>query len=45
MFVDDTKMFCVIRNSDDYKALQDDFNALYEWSFTWQMKFILIIGV
>ena len=40
MFANDTKIFCVIRNSDNYKALQDDLNALYEWSLTWQLKFM-----
>ena len=34
MFADATKIFHVIRNSDDYKALQDDLNALCEWSLS-----------
>ena len=34
MFADATKIFHVIRNSDDYKAFQDDLNALYEWSLS-----------
>ena len=39
LFADDTKVFHVIRNRDDYLALQNDFNLLYNWSLTWQLSF------
>ena len=39
----DTKIFHVIRNRDDYLALQNDLNSLYRWSLTWQLTFNIII--
>ena len=32
MFADDTKIFRVIRTSEDYSALQHDLDLLYDWS-------------
>ena len=32
MFADDTKIFRVVRTSEDYSALQHDLDLLYEWS-------------
>jgi len=42
MFADDIKIFKVIRSHDDYIALQNDLNALYTWSTTWQLKFNIL---
>ena len=39
MFADDTKIFHVIRNEEDYVTLQNDLNCLYRWSQLWQLKF------
>ena len=39
MFADDTKIFRVIRNEEDYVTLQNDLNCLYSWSQLWQLKF------
>ena len=39
MFADNTKIFRVIRNSEDHTALQYDLNLLYEWPVHWQLKF------
>ena len=39
MFVDDTKIFLVIRNSEDYAMFQDDMNSLYKWLLLWQLNF------
>ena len=39
MFADDTKIFRVIRNSEDYVTLQNDLNSLFKWSSLWQLKF------
>ena len=39
MFADDTKIFRVIRNKEDYVTLQNDLNCLYRWSQLWQLKF------
>ena len=30
------------RNRDGYLALQNDFNLLYDWSFTWQQTFNIL---
>ena len=38
MFADETKIFRVIRNGDDYTALQNDLDLLYRWSQQWQLK-------
>ena len=38
-FADDTKIFQVIRNSEDYTTLQRDLNILQRWSVQWQLKF------
>ena len=39
MFADDTKIFRVIRNGQDYTALQNDLDVLHRWSQQWQLKF------
>ena len=39
MFADDTKIFRVIRNREDYTALQSDFELLQRWLQQWQLKF------
>ena len=39
MFADDTKIFRVIRNGEDYTALQNDLDLLHRWSQQWQLKF------
>ena len=36
---DDTKIFRVIRNGEDYTALQNDLDLLHRWSQQWQFKF------
>ena len=41
MLADDTKIFR-LAYSDDYKAVQDDLNSLYEWLLTWQLKFNIL---
>ena len=38
MFVDDTKIFRVIRNEEDHLTLQKDLNLLHEWSLQWQLN-------
>ena len=42
MFADDTKIFRVVRTSEDYSALQHDLDLLYEWSIHWQLKFNIL---
>ena len=42
MFADDTKIFCVVRTSEDYSVLQHDLDLLYEWSICWQLKFNIL---
>jgi len=32
MFADDTNIFCIIRDVDDYLTLQNDLDSLYRWS-------------
>jgi len=39
MFADDTKIFRIIKSSDDHKALQSDLDALHAWSVVWQLSF------
>ena len=39
MFADDTKIFCIIRQEEDYTAIQNDLNLLHRWSQHWQLKF------
>ena len=39
MFADDTKIFRVIRNEEDYVTLQNDLICLYSWPQLWQLKF------
>jgi len=39
MFADDTKIFHVIRNEEDYVTLRNDLNQPYRWSQLWQLKF------
>ena len=38
MFSDDTKIFQVIRNGQDYTALQIDLDLFHRWSQQWQLK-------
>jgi len=42
LFADDTKVFRVIRNREDYLALQNDLNLLYNWPLTWQLTFNIL---
>ena len=42
LFADDTKMFHIVKNSDDHTVLQHDLNLLYEWSVRWQLKFNIL---
>ena len=39
LFADDTKLFRTIRNPQDRLTLQDDVDAMMEWSKTWLMEF------
>jgi len=39
MFANDTKIFRVIKNRDDYIALQNDLELLQRWSQQWHLKF------
>ena len=39
MLADDMKIFSVIRNGEDYTALQNDLDLLHRWSQQWQLKF------
>ena len=39
LFVDDTKVWRVIKTDDDQKALQSDLDRLMEWSDKWLLKF------
>ena len=43
LFADDTKVFRVIKNRDDYLVLQNDLNLLYNWSLTWQLSFNILL--
>ena len=38
-FADDTKIFRKISNSSDTRLLQEDLDALVQWSKKWQMAF------
>ena len=38
MLADDTKIFRVIRNGEDYAALQNDLDQLHRWLQQWQLK-------
>ena len=42
LFTDDTEVFHVIKSRDDYLALQNDLNSLYNWSLTWQLSFNIL---
>ena len=42
MFADDTKIFRVVRTSEDYSVLQHDLDLLYEWSIHWKLKFNIL---
>ena len=42
MFADDTKIFCVIRNGEDYTALQNDLDLLHRWSQQWQLSLMFL---
>ena len=39
LFADDTKIFRQITNDNDHLIIQEDLNALTEWSNEWQLKF------
>jgi len=39
MFANDTKIFWVFRNRDDYIALRNDLELLQRWSQLWHLKF------
>ena len=39
LFADDTKLFKAIKSVEDRKKLQDDINAMNQWSNLWQMEF------
>ena len=39
MFADDTKIYSVIRNFDDYLRLQKDLDQLLQWSRIWLLQF------
>ena len=39
LFADDTKIFRVIRNREDYTALQSDLDLLQRWSQQWLLNF------
>ena len=39
MFADDTKIFRTVNNPEQTHLLQDDLDALEEWSNVWQMRF------
>jgi hypothetical protein len=39
LFADDTKIFKIIKSSDDSTILQDDLTKLEEWSDTWLLRF------
>ena len=39
LFADDSKCFRVIFNASDQDRLQEDLNALYDWSIKWGMEF------
>ena len=39
LFADDSKLIATIRSDNDLKSLQQDLNALMEWSNTWRMLF------
>lgn len=39
MFADDTKIFRIVNNPDQAQLLQNDLNALEEWSNLWQLRF------
>ena len=39
LFVDDTKIFCIMKNEEDRGELQKDLNELNKWSNDWLLKF------
>jgi len=39
MFADDTKIFRTANNPRQNQLLQDDLDALEEWSNLWQLRF------
>jgi hypothetical protein len=39
LFADDTKIFKIIKSSDDSTILQEDLTKLEEWSDTWLLRF------
>ena len=39
MFADDTKIYSVIRNFDDYLRLQKDLDQLLQWSRIWLLQY------
>jgi len=39
LFADDTKLYCTIRSRNDVQQLQEDINALYQWTRLWLLSF------
>jgi len=39
MFADDTQIFRTVNNSEQAQLLQDDLDALEEWSNLWQLRY------
>ena len=39
MFADDTKIFNIIKSSEDQEILQNDLDSLSVWSDKWLLKF------
>ena len=39
LFADDTKIFKIIKSSDDSTILKEDLTKLEEWSDTWLLRF------
>ena len=38
MYADDSSLYAVINNENDYKAFQDDLNNLFLWYSKWGLK-------
>ena len=39
LFVDDTKLMRVVKNTDDCQELPNDIDKIYEWSKRWKLDF------
>ena len=39
LFVDDAKLMRVVKNTDDYRELQDDIDKIDEWRKRWKLDF------